>query len=46
MKDAPTPVAEHPQWDNVSDAEEKKSDQSDLSEYTTDEDVADDDDDN
>jgi len=44
VKEAPAPVAEHPQWDNVSDAEQNKSDESDLSEFTTDEDVEDDDD--
>lgn len=40
VKEAPEVPVEHPQWHNVSDVEEgNEGDNSDISEFTTDEDI-------
>lgn len=44
VKEAPEPLTEHPQWDMGSDEEDYKQEedkQSDISEFTTDDDVED-----
>lgn len=43
VKEAPEIPTEHPQWDMSDDEEEPENDDGHLSEYTTDEDVEDDD---